>query len=173
MSNSSAGISRVLLAALVDATLDLPVLRRLARFYRHLGFNVPRFTTAVGVGALLGIAAVRLFLLAAHSQPGYLAAYFGLIGAAACVACAAMLVGRRPALVRIGWALGSLVALASLLMYVVSRTLGLPDLPQAVGRWAYPPGTFAMALSALFLAIHGSVLTGMNVAYPDRQPWHD
>jgi hypothetical protein len=72
-----------------------------------------------------------------------------------------------------GWALGSLVSMASIAMYLVSRTAGLPGLPRLVGRWDYPLGTFVIALAALFAVLHFSVLTGMNVAYPLRRCWHD
>jgi hypothetical protein len=69
--------------------------------------------------------------------------------------------------------LGSLVSAASLAMYLASRTVGLPGVSQLVGWWDYPVGTFAMALAALFVGVHVTVLTGMNVAYPHRRDWHD
>lgn len=162
-----------LVRAIGDIALGLPGIGKLVRAYRHVAFDLPRSITAVGVGVLLGIAAIRLDLLAMHDVPHYLGAYFALIGALATLAAAAMLAGPRPRLVRAGWWLGSLVALASLGMYLASRTFGLPDLPQLVGRWEYAPGTLAMALSATFLAVHGSVLTKLNVAYPQHQQWHD
>lgn len=142
-------------------------------FYRHIAVNLPRLTTAAGVCLLLGVAAIRLYLLAHGSPPTYLGAYFALIGAFATAAAIGMLAARWLVLVRFGWALGSLVALASLLMYIVSRTLGLPELDQYVGRWEYPLGTFAMVLSASYLGLHFAVLTTMTVAYPQHQQWHD
>jgi hypothetical protein len=30
-----------------------------------------------------------------------------------------------------------------------------------------------MALGAMFLGLHFSVLTGPNIAYPERRDWHD
>jgi len=42
-----------------------------------------------------------------------------------------------------------------------------------VQRWDYALGTFSMALAAMYLMLHFSVLTGMNVAYPERRQWHD
>ncbi|HWR48192.1 MAG TPA: hypothetical protein VN327_11365 [Pseudonocardiaceae bacterium] len=141
------------------------------------------------------------FLLPAY--PAYLAAYFALLVFAALLAAAGMVVGRRPGPVQIGgaqvggaqvggaqvggaqvggaqvggaqvgWTLGSLVSAASIAMYLASRTVGLPGLPQLVDRWDYALGSFAMALAALFVALHFSVLTGMNVAYPHRRQWHD
>jgi hypothetical protein len=172
-------------------------LGKLISFYRYFSFNVPRLTTALGLVPLLGIAAIRLYWLAGGfllpAYPAYLAAYFALLVAAALLAAVGMVLGRRPGLVRtgwarlgwvqmewaqmewapIGWTLGSLVSASSIAMYLASRTMGLPGLPQLVGRWDYPLGTFAMALAALFVALHFSVLTGMNIAYPHRRQWHD
>lgn len=152
-------------------------LGKLLSFYRYLAFNGPRVTTALGVVLLLGIAAIRLYWLAGGfplpAYPAYLTGYFALLVATAVLASVAMVAGRRPGLVRTGWALGSLVSAASLAMYLVSRTMGLPGVGQLVSWWDYPLGTFAMALSALFVSVHFSVLTGMNVAYPQQRQWHD
>jgi hypothetical protein len=152
-------------------------LGKLISFYRYFSFNGPRVTTAVGIVLLLGIAAIRLYWLAGGfplpAYPAYLAGYFALLVAAAVLASVGMVMGRRPRLVRVGWMLGSLVSAASLAMYLASRTVGLPGLSQLVSWWAYPLGTFAMALAALFVGVHVTVLTGMNVAYPQRRHWHD
>lgn len=151
-------------------------LGKVVSFYRHVYFNGPRVTTALGVTLLVGVAAVRLYWLAGGfllgSYPGYLAWYFGLVIAAAVLASAGM-VAPRSAVAGLGWALGGVVSAASLGMYVASRTAGLPGLPEMVGRWDYPLGTFAMALAATFLALHFSVVTRLNVAYPRQRRWHD
>jgi hypothetical protein len=150
---------------------------KLISFYRYFSFNVPRVTTASGIVLLLGVGAIRLYWLTGgflvSNFPVYLTACVVLLVIAALLASAAMVVGRRPGLVRIGWALGSVVSAASIAMYVVSRILGLPGLPQLVQRWDYALGTFSMALAAMYLMLHFSVLTGMNVAYPERRQWHD
>ncbi|HEU5007092.1 MAG TPA: hypothetical protein VFT67_08980 [Jatrophihabitantaceae bacterium] len=157
----------------VRVAMRVPLLRRLVGFYRHIAFDLPRTTTAVGIGLLLGIAAIRLYLLAEYDQPAYLAAYFIVLGACATLAALAMLAGRWLVIVRAGWALGSVVALASLAMYLASRTIGLPQLPELVGRWEYAPGTLGMALSGAFLATHFAVLTRLTVSWPMHQEWHD
>jgi hypothetical protein len=152
-------------------------LGKLISFYRYISFNGPRVTTALGLVLLLGVAAIRLYWLAGGfplpTYPAYLAGYFALLVAAAVLASVAMVAGRRPGLVWLGWMLGSLVSAASLAMYLASRTVGLPGVSQLVGWWDYPVGTFAMALAALFVGVHVTVLTGMNVAYPHRRDWHD
>jgi hypothetical protein len=149
----------------------------LVSFYRYFAFNGPRVTTAVGVVLVLGLAAIRVYWLVGgfpvRTYPRYLAAYFALLAAAGLLASVAMVIGRRPAVTGIGWVLGTVVSAASVGMYVASRTAGLPGLPVLVGWWDYPLGTLSMALAALFGGLHFSVLSGMNVAYPQRRHWHD
>lgn len=148
-------------------------LPQMISFYRHIAFDLPRIVTGTGILLLLGMATIRLYLLATGSPPTYLAAYFALIGACVVVASVAMLAGRRPRIVAAGWWFGSLIALATFAMYIASRTAGLPGLGQYVSRWDFAYGTAGMALSVAFLGVHFTVLTGMNVAYPHRQQWTD
>lgn len=158
------------------AVLEWTGIARLVSFYRFLAFSGPRVVAASGVVLLLGMAAIRLYWLLGSfvvpSYPAYVAAYFAVLAAAAALA-AALLVTPRRSVAMAGWTLGGMVAAASLAMYIISRTIGLPYLPGVVGRWDYAVGTVAIALSALFLALHFSVLTGMNVAYPQRRLWRD
>jgi hypothetical protein len=142
---------------------------KLISFYRYISFNIPRVITGSGAVLVLGVGAIQLYLLvASRGVPGYLSAYFAVLAAVAVLAALGILAGRT-----LGWALGSLTSAAAIATYVASRTIGLPGLPQLVGWWDYPLGTFLMMLAALVLALHFSVLTGMNVAYPKRQHWHD
>jgi len=43
-----------------------------------------------------------------------------------------------------GWLLGALVAGGALVMYVVSRSVGLPGFEHAVGRWSGPLGVLSL-----------------------------
>ena len=147
---------------------------KVVSFYRYFAFNGPRVTTASGIVLLLGIATTWLaggFPVPAYAS--YFTAYLALLVVGALLAAAGMVAGRRPGLAKVGWALGSLTSAGSLAMYAASRARGLPGLPQLVGRWDYPLGTFAMALAALFLGLHFSVMTGLSIAYPDRRNWCD
>ncbi len=150
---------------------------QLISFYRYIAFNAPRVTTAAGTVLLLGVAAIRLYWLVGGFPvpvyPAYLGWYLGLLVVVAALAAGSMVIGPRPGLVRLGWVLGSVVSVVSIAVYVTSRTLGLPGLPQLLHWWDYPLGSFAMVLAALFIALHASVVTGMNVAYPQRRDWHD
>jgi hypothetical protein len=52
-----------------------------------------------------------------------------------------------------GWLLGALVAGGALVMYVVSRSVGLPGYEHAVGRWTGPLGVVSLVVEALFIAV--------------------
>ncbi len=52
-----------------------------------------------------------------------------------------------------GWLLGALVAGGALVMYVVSRSVGLPGFEHAVGRWFGPLAIISFIVEALFLAL--------------------
>ena len=52
-----------------------------------------------------------------------------------------------------GWLLGAVVAGGALVMYVVSRSIGLPGFEHAVGRWSGPLGVLSLVVEALFLAV--------------------
>ena len=52
-----------------------------------------------------------------------------------------------------GWLLGALVAGGALVLYVVSRSIGLPGFEHAVGRWFGPLAIISFIVEALFLAL--------------------
>jgi hypothetical protein len=144
---------------------------RLLMAYRYMAFDLPQLTTTLGVLSLLGTAAVHLYLLGATaSLPAYLAAYFAAL-ALVCIASAAMMVLGRFA--RRGWLLGSLVSVVFLVVYILTRFTGLPEAPGVKGWWDFPSGTTAIGCAVLFVAVHASVLLGINVAHPQKRDWHD
>lgn len=156
----------------MNAVLRWTGLGKLLALPKFFAFNLPRVTTVTGVLLVLGIAAIRLYpLVIPVALPTYLFAYFIVLIVAACVASAGMASGRS-VVTRAGWALGSVVAAASMAMYLVSRTAGLPQLHEVIGRWDYPLGTFAILLSVMFLGLHATVLAGINIAVPQRREWH-
>ncbi len=52
-----------------------------------------------------------------------------------------------------GWLLGALVAGGALVLYVISRSVGLPGFEQAVGRWFGPLAIISFIVEAAFLAV--------------------
>jgi hypothetical protein len=172
--------------ALADRAERIVGVGALVSFFRHIQVNLPRCTTASGFVLLWGVAATAAYRVVAAATswippgasspphvPVYLQVYLGLVAGGCLVASVAMVVVPSPAATRAGWALGSVVCAAAMAMYFVGRTAGLPGVPQWVGRWDYPLGTFAVALQGTFLLLHLGVLTGRAIAVPDRRGWHD
>lgn len=140
----------------------------------YVAFDLPRTVTALGTSLLMGLVAVHAYLAA--TRPG-LPLYFWVYLAALITAClavaAAMAFAAKPLVPQAGWYAGSLVCAAFLVIYLVSRFVSLPGLVAVTGRWDLAPGTFAMAFAGAFIAVHTTVLSGINVAYPQRQNWRD
>lgn len=143
-------------------------------FNGWVAFNLPRTVTALGGGLLVGLVAVHAYVFATLSAaPGYFAVYAALLVIGCLSAATAMVVGFKPRVPEAGWYIGSLLCLAFLAVYLISRWVTLPRLDAATGRWDFTPGTFAFAFAAAYLAVHATVLSGINVAYPQRQQWYD
>lgn len=141
-------------------------------------FNLPRTVTATGQSLLAGLVAVHVYVLTFQLtvQPGlaaYFAGYVAVLTAGCLIAAGAMIFRLKPLVVQGGWYLGSVVCMGFLVVYLVSRWVSLPGLEALTGRWDLAPGTLAMALAAAFVALHTTVLSGINVAYPQRHHWHD
>lgn len=141
---------------------------------RWVAFNLPRAVTALGGALLTGLVAVHVYVLGTRPYlPGYFAAYVLVLAAACLIAASAMVIGIKPSVPQAGWYLGSLICSAFLVVYLVTRWAGLPGLGAVTARWDFAPGTLAMMCAAAFIAVHTTVLSGINVAYPQRQQWYD
>ncbi|MBV9321263.1 MAG: oxidoreductase [Mycobacterium sp.] len=123
---------------------------------------------------LIGIVAAHVYVVA--SEPG-LPVYFKLYSAVLIACClmvaGGMWFGRNPRVPQLIWFFGDLLSVVFLGIYLVSRAVSLPGLVAVTGRWDFAPGTFALAFAGAFVALHVSVLLGINVAYPQRQGWQD
>lgn len=138
-----------------------------------VAFNLPRTVTAIGQALLAGLVAAHAYVLAREpGLPGYFAVYSAVL-AAGLIAAGAMISGFKPLVAQAGWYFGSLLCLAFLALYLVSRWVVPPGLEAMTGRWDFAPGTFAMAFAAGFIAVHTTVLSGINVAYPRQRDWRD
>lgn len=103
-----------------------------------------------GVILLLITAGVHLPLVPEHLEE---AAYVGvlfLLLSAACVVLSVLLVVRDSQLV---WFATGVVMMLALLAFVVSRTVGLPDLAGDIGNWSEPLGFPALVAEALSLLV--------------------
>lgn len=139
-----------------------------------VAFNLPRTVTALGGSLLAGLAAVHAYVVMTEpAMPGYFVVYAALLMICCLVAGAAMTFAPKPHVPQAGWYFGSVVCLAFLAVYLASRWVTLPGLEALTGRWDVVPGTFAVAFAPAFIAVHTTVLSGINVAYPQRQQWYD
>jgi len=139
-----------------------------------VAFNLPRTVTALGESLLLGLVAVHAYLLITRPDlPAYFVIYSAALVLCCVIAAGAMVFELEPVLPQGGWYFGSTVCMTFLVMYLVTRFAGLPGLVGLTGRWDLAPGTFAMAFAAGFIAVHTTVLSGINVAYPQHQQWLD
>lgn len=137
-------------------------------------FSLPRTVTAIGLSLLAGLVAVHGYLLASRpGLPTYFTVYTAVLAAGCLLAGVAMVSGFKPLVAQAGWYLGSLVCLGFLALYLITRWVGLPELEALTGRWDVAPATFAMAAAAAFIAVHTTVLSGINVAYPQQRNWRD
>jgi hypothetical protein len=139
-----------------------------------VAFNLPKTVTVLGEALLLGIVAVHVYVAVTQpSLPTYFMVYAAVLSAGCVVAAAVTARGAKPGTAQRGWYLGSIVCLGFLAVYLGSRMVSLPGLQTLTGRWDLAPGTVAMALAAGFIGVHATVLSGINVAYPQRQGWLD
>ena len=114
-----------------------------------IAFKVPRM---VKLTAILLIVAVGLVHLRGAPPHYNFAPYMGIAFVANFVGALVAAVGiYRDALW--GWLLGVLIAGGALVMYVVSRSIGLPGFELAVGRWFGPLATSSLIVEVLFLAV--------------------
>jgi hypothetical protein len=147
---------------------------RWLRFNGYVAFNTPRAVTTLGAVLLMGVAAEHGCVVATGSRlPSYFTIYCAVVIASCVASIAAMGSAGRLWLPQLGWWLGSGVCVLVSELYLVSRVVSWPSLAVLTGRWDLAAGTVALACAAGFVAVHLSVLFGINVAYPHDQQWRD
>jgi len=153
----------------VSTLLKITGLGKLVSFYRYISFNGPGVVKFSGVGLILLIGLTHMYVFPEHFEAAsYIGLSFGALFAGTLLSALGILRGRRW-----GWTLGSVICAFAFVAYIISRTLGLPGFGEAIGDWAMPAGTMAEIFEASYLGLHFSVITGMNVASPDKRDWHD
>ncbi|WP_156688581.1 oxidoreductase [Mycobacterium sp. Marseille-P9652] len=147
---------------------------RLLSLGGYVAFDAPRAVTALGAGLLVALAATHAYLLTSLQAPPAFFVAYAVAAIAGCLAAAAALgYGRNRLAPQAGWLLGSLLSMLFLALDLGTRVASVPGLTTATGRWDFAPATFALAFAGAFLALHASVLLGINVAHPRRQHWND
>jgi hypothetical protein len=122
---------------------------------------------AIGVICLAGIAVTHLIDLPAKIQEApYMAVLFcGLIVASAGLGIA-LAIGRRPAIL---WPLAGAIALPPLIGYVLSRSVGLPELEDHVGDWLTPAGVASLVFETVLVAISARHLARRRAGHRERR----
>jgi hypothetical protein len=153
----------------VSTLLKVTGIRKLISFYRYIYFNGPGVTKFSGIGLILIVGLTHMYVFPEHFEAAsYIGMSFATLFAGTLLSALGILRGSRW-----GWTLGSVICSFAFVAYIISRTLGLPGFGEAIGDWATPAGTMAEVFEAGYLGLHFSVITGMNVASPDRRDWHD
>jgi hypothetical protein len=139
-----------------------------------VAFNAPRMVSVLGSALLTGIVVAHGYVLSSQPMlPTYFAVYVAILTACCLLTASFLWLGRNPRVPQLGWVFGDLISVVFLGVYLATRAAPLPGLVAVTGRWDFAPGTFAAAFALGFVAVHMSVLLGINVAYPQRQQWTD
>jgi hypothetical protein len=154
----------------MNTLLRVTGVAKLISFYRYIYLDAPGVTRWMGVALILLVGLIHLVETPEYfGITLYLGALFAANVAGSVVAAVGIYRGSR----NWGWLLGAVISGAALVAYLLSRTFGLPGFAEGAGAWDEPLGTVSMIVEALFIAAYFTVVTGMNVAYPDRRDWYD
>src|SRR4051794_20957464 len=98
---------------------------------------------------LAGVALTHV-LEARDEEARYIVVLFWLLAAALVVLAGLLAVGRAT---RFAWPAASALCIAAIAGYVLSRTVGLPQMDDDISNWSEPLGIAALACEAGFLAL--------------------
>ena len=154
----------------MNALLRITGIGKLISFYRYIYFNQPRLVTFTGISLILLVGFTHMYVFPRHFETApYLGLSFAVLFVLSLISAFSILRGSR----RWGWALGAVISGVAFVSYILSRLFGFPGFEEAHNSWANPAGTVAMAFEVLFEFTYVSLVTGMNVAWPEERDWHD
>ena len=114
-----------------------------------------RTTRAIAVVCLAGVAVTHIIDLPDKLQEAhYMAALFILLIAASVVLAAAIAAGRRVDVALIG---AGVLSAMTIVGYVLSRSVGLPEIEDHVGMWLDPDGIASLAFEATLVVLAAQV----------------
>jgi len=119
---------------------------------------------------MVGMIVVHLIdLPEKREEAPYMAALFEALIAACLVLTPALLLARPP-LLRPVWMASGLLALLTVVGFILSRAVGLPRLEDHVGDWANPVGIASLALEAMVIAASAVALRRGTANAPRTAP---
>ena len=128
-----------------------------------LEHQVPRAAAIVGLGA---VALIHLLELQGKlKETPYIGVGYILL-IATCLIAGAMLIHRND---RLGWILGGGAALATLIGYSLTRTVGLPQSNGDIGNWLEPIGLASIFIEGIVTAIALYALATMRQSTVTRR----
>ncbi|MEO6944520.1 MAG: hypothetical protein ABI053_07400 [Lacisediminihabitans sp.] len=114
---------------------------------------------------LLANAVIHLYLAPMHlMEAPYIGVLFIMLSAA-CIVLAALLAVHDNAVV---WTVTGAVSLLALIAFVVSRTVGLPQIGDDIGNWTEPLGYPNMVIEVLTIAVAVVAMKLWSRHIPDR-----
>src|ERR687886_1649445 len=114
-----------------------------------ISFRVPRILKLMAILLIIAVGVTHLIGASPHYR---VAPYIGVLFVANFIATLVAAVGLYRDVLW-GWLLGVLIAGGALVMYVISRSVGLAGYEHAVGRWFGPLAVLSLVVEALFLAV--------------------
>jgi hypothetical protein len=108
------------------------------------------------------IAAVHLSIAEDHLREAtYIGVLFIVLSAACCIEAALLVRGDARAV----WAAAGAVCALAIAAYVWSRSIGLPQIHDDIGRWTEPLGIVALAAEGLVVLLAAAALTGRGIGW--------
>lgn len=108
----------------------------------------------VAAAGLVGTAYIHLEELSGKfAEVPYLGVGYALLSIA-CVVTIVLIAARN----RIGWYIGGAVALATLVGFVLTRTVGLPASTDDIGNWSEPIGTWSLIAEGVVVVAATAVI---------------
>ncbi|MEJ7871070.1 MAG: hypothetical protein WKF67_02335 [Rubrobacteraceae bacterium] len=127
---------------------------------------VPRNVMWAGVGLVAVVGLIHLI-----EAPEYFdeyGAFYGLAFLANAAAAAVAAVGIYGGIKSWGWTLGAVISGGAFVLYLVSRTIGLPGLTG--GAFFEPIGLLSLLVEGLFVVLYARVVGPRRYASPARGP---
>ena len=138
---------------------------------RRRGNLIAALPRALGIIALGGVAITHAIALPEHLRDAsvhYVAVMFCLLILASCLCAIGLAVVRRPTGV---WLLAGATSTMTIVGFVISRTVGLPNMADDIGNWLLPAGIASLVCEAVVVAFSIYALAVADLRMPRLAVW--